>query len=197
MTPLYEDKILVRMFHGSIVKPFHQPIEHIAEPGAWWGGHVAIQIYDNVYGFYYKDLRKLTLLPKKNNFNSRLLVQSVAEWEKSIQHRQETCFHIPFSNLEIKSLLAYYEHLQNQMEEDYCFLGQRCASHVWSLLQNYNKVKPGNALLCAFWPGQFWYNLRKVSAKKKYLITVKKGSKCRFWQGDISIFPPHPWNHQP
>jgi hypothetical protein len=195
MAQTYDERIIVRMFHGSCPKFYKKQVEKIAEPGGYFGGHVALQIEDKVYGFYYKELKKLTLFPKKENLNSYIQIQSISEWEQSIQYRQESCFHIPFEPHELTQLRTYYERISLFPEEDYSFFGERCASHVYKILQRFNKVQKGNYFLHAFWPGAFWKTLCSVSKKKGYMISVKKGSECRRWQGNINTFPPHPWSH--
>jgi hypothetical protein len=53
----FEEMIHVRIFHGSITKPFTG--DSYRELGGFLGGHVAVQVYDRVYGFYYADRNKI------------------------------------------------------------------------------------------------------------------------------------------
>ena len=217
-SPIYSDRLLIRMFHGSIKKPqFLQngktenaslnPYIEIADMkitdkqsqllrpnvGGMMGGHVAMQVGDRVYGFYYKDANNIHWF-NSEPFNSEFHNYSIEEWEFIVTNKRETCFHLPATEIELSDLQAYFTQNCLNPSLDYSFFGERCASNVYHLLIKLGKIPSGNYLLQAFWPGALRRTLLKFSAVNQWAVTVKEGSKNEWWQGTIRSFPPHPWN---
>ncbi|MFM1793566.1 MAG: hypothetical protein RLZZ252_1920 [Bacteroidota bacterium] len=216
-SPVYSDTLLVRMFHGSIAKPrflqnevtenaslnpdikiadikLNDKQSTILRPnvGGLWGGHVAMQIGDRVFGFYYKDANNIHLI-NKTPFNSEFHNYSIEEWEYIVAEKRETCFYIPATESELTELHDYFKHNCMQASMDYSFFGERCASNVYHLLIQLGKIPAGNYRLHAFWPAALRRTLIKHCGQNRWPITVKEGSKNEWWQGDISTFPQHPW----
>lgn len=212
-SPVYKDTLLIRMFHGSIEKPsflhntstlkytINTDLEIAAKQsnllrpnvGGLWGGHVAMQVGDRVYGFYYKDARRIHWF-SKTPFNSEFHNYSIEEWEFIVAEKRETCFHVPATETELAELFDYFKQNCLQSSIDYSFFGERCASNVYHLLIKFGKIPAGDYRLHAFWPGALRRTLIKYCRLNRWPITVKEGSMDEWWQGNISTFPQHPWN---
>jgi hypothetical protein len=175
----FEEMIHVRIFHGSITKPFNG--DSYRELGGFLGGHVAVQVYDRVYGFYYADRNKIHIIPNKRAKSSIFQNQSLQEWEDIVQLKKETVVSIPATEEEMQWLKAYYEQNVLDPECDYSFWGERCASNCHRLLTKLGKVRPGSRFLKAFYPGQLIYVLKKEAKKNGYTINTKPGDQRRIW----------------
>jgi hypothetical protein len=175
----FEEMIHVRIFHGSITKPFTG--DSYRELGGFLGGHVAVQVYDRVYGFYYADRNKIHIIPNKRAKSSIFQNQSLQEWEDIVQLKKETVISIPATEEEMQWLKAYYEQNVLDPECDYSFWGERCASNCHRLLTKLGKVRPGSRFLKAFYPGQLIYVLKKEAKKNGYTINTKPGDQRRIW----------------
>jgi hypothetical protein len=171
--------IYVRIFHGSFAKPFSG--DKYRELGGLFGGHVAIQVDDRVYGFYYADRKKIHIFPNSKNKSSIFQNQSLEEWEEIVRFKKETIISIPFSQQEKMKLLDYYLENVKTPECDYSFWGERCASNCHRLLSRFQKVSPGSRFLKAFFPGQLIYTLKREAKKRGYEVKVKHGDSRRVW----------------
>jgi len=212
-SPVYKDTLLIRMFHGSVEKPPFLRKKTILPPtikadsenadnqsfllrpnvGGLWGGHVAMQVGDRVYGFYYKDANRIHWY-SRTPFNSEFHNYSIDEWEFIVANKRETCFYVPVTETELAELRDYFRQNCLQTSIDYSFFGERCASNVYHLLIKLGKIPAGNYRLHAFWPGALRRTLIKYCLLNRWYISVKEGSTNEWWQGKISTFPQHPWN---
>jgi hypothetical protein len=171
--------IHVRIFHGSIAKPFRG--DRYRELGGFFGGHVAVQIDDRVYGFFYADRQNIHLFPQPHNKSSVFQNQSLAEWEALVAHKKETIISIPVNDAEKQHMLQFYERNLAAPEWDYSFWGERCASNCFRLLADHGKVRKGSRFLKAFFPQQLLRTLRREAKKRGYTIRTKAGDPRRFW----------------
>lgn len=171
--------IYVRIFHGSIAKPFSGNSKEAMDNSLW--GHVAIQIDERVYGFYFADRKNIHLFPQPNNKSSVFQNQSLAEWEALVAEKKETVISIPVNQAEKQRMLQFYERNLIAPEWDYSFWGERCASNCFRLLAAHGKVSPGSRFLKAFLPLQLLYTLRREAKKRNYAIRTKAGDPRRFW----------------
>ena len=171
--------IHVRIFHGSFAKPFQG--DTYRELGGLFGGHVAVQIYDRVYGFYYADRNNIHIFPKNASKSSIFQNQSLQEWEDSVKHKKETVISIPATEEEKQLMLDYYRRNLESPEWDYSFWEERCASNCHRLLANFNKVSGGSRFLKAFYPGQLIRTLKREAKNRGYLVRTKPGDPRRCW----------------
>ena len=130
--------IHVRIFHGSVTKPFSGDTHR--ELGGWFGGHVAVQVFDRVYGFYYADRNNIHIFPKNQAKSAIFQNQSLPEWEEIVRQKKETIVSIPASEEEQLWLKDYYERNVADPECDYSFWGERCASNCHRLLSEMQKI---------------------------------------------------------
>lgn len=172
--------ITVRIYHGSQRK--WKSRKDFKEVGGLMGGHVAIQVEDHVYGFFYKDLKKLHIFPTNKNKNCEFQKQTLEEWNEIIKLKKETTIKIPVTNEDIEFLLGFYETNLTAPSCDYSFFGERCASNCYHLLKKIGKITGGSYFLNAFWPGQLIRKLKRESKKHGYEINVKQGDPNRIWQ---------------
>lgn len=171
--------IHIRTFHGSVTKPFSG--DTYRDLGGFFGGHVAVQVYDRVYGFYYADRNKIHVFPNKRSKSSIFQNQSLEEWEETVALKKETVISIPATKEEMQWLKTYYEQNVLNPECDYSFWGERCASNCHRLLYTLGKVSPGSRFLKAFYPGQLLFTLKREAKKHGYLVYTKPGDKRRIW----------------
>jgi hypothetical protein len=104
--------IHVRIFHGSFAKPFQG--DHYRELGGLFGGHVAVQIYDRVYGFYYADRNNIHILPNKENKRKPSF--------RSLQRKKKSSKCWPFTNATWKlpnGIIPFGENDAHQTVIDY------------------------------------------------------------------------------
>ena len=177
---MIQDYIVIHIFHGSLRKwsSRNQP----KELGGKLGGHVAIEVQHNIYGFYYKNINKIHIFPNKKNKNCEFQKQSLEEWAKIVSTKKETTFKIPVTEDEVQYLLDYYHKNIASPSCDYSFFGERCASNCYHLLKEIGKIDGGSYFLNAFWPGQLIRKLTRESKKRAYEINIKPGSSDRIWQ---------------
>lgn len=189
--------IIVRIFHGSFVKlKYRLTIDGLSgndkeaaeyrELGGLFGGHVAIQVGERIYGFYYKDKKNIHIFPRKEADGGIYQNQSLEEWSEIVKFKRETKVYIPSSEIEDQYLLDYFHRNLLKPEHDYSFFGNRCASDCFKLLGQLNKIKAGSYFLSAFYPGQFRKTLMKEAIKRGYKIEQKEGSKVRVWEGRLT-----------
>jgi hypothetical protein len=171
--------IHVRIFHGSITKPFSGDTHR--ELGGILGGHVVVQIYDRIYGFYYADRDHIHYFPDEANKNAIFQNQSVEEWEDIVRLKKETVISIPATDEEKQWLKAYYERNVEDPECDYSFWGERCASNCHRLLSQLGKVSPGSRFFKAFYPGQLLFTLKREAKLRGYMVRTKPGDPRRIW----------------
>lgn len=171
--------IHVRIFHGSVTKPFSG--DAYRELGGFFGGHVAIQVYDRVYGFYYADRNHIHLWPNNQHKSAIFQNQSLQEWEEIVRLKKETIISIPASESEKLWLKDYYERNVLDPECDYSFWGERCASNCHRLLSQLGKVKPGSRFFTAFYPGQLLITLKREAKQRGYMVSTKPGDVRRIW----------------
>lgn len=171
--------IHVRIFHGSVTKPFSG--DTYRELGGFFGGHVAVQIYDRVYGFYYADRNRIHIFPNKQQKSAIFQNQSLAEWEEIVRYKKETIVSIPATQEELLWLKDYYERNVADPECDYSFWGERCASNCHRLLSGLNKVNPGSRFLTSFYPGQLIFTLKREATRRGYMVRTKPGDPRRIW----------------
>jgi hypothetical protein len=171
--------IHVRIFHGSFTKPFSG--DKHRELGGLFGGHVAVQIYDRVYGFYYADRNNIHIFPNPTHKSAIFQNQSLQEWEDIVKHKKETIISIPATEEEKQQMLAFYQRNLETPQWDYSFWGERCASNCHRLLTDFNKVSGGSRFLKAFYPGQLIYTLKREAKNRGYLVRTKPGDPRRIW----------------
>jgi hypothetical protein len=171
--------IHIRIFHGSVTKPFSG--DTYRELGGFLGGHVAVQVYNRVYGFYYADRNKIHIFPNNRSKSSIFQNQSLEEWEEIVALKKETVISIPATDVELQWLKTYYEQNVLNPECDYSFWGERCASNCHRLLSTLGKIKPGSRFLKAFYPGQLIITLKREAKKQGYIVRTKPGDKRRIW----------------
>ncbi|MEY3965073.1 MAG: hypothetical protein RL263_242 [Bacteroidota bacterium] len=171
--------IHIRIFHGSVTKPFSG--DTYRELGGFLGGHVAVQVYNRVYGFYYADRNKIHIFPNNRSKSSIFQNQSLEEWEEIVALKKETVISIPATDVELQWLKTYYEQNVLNPECDYSFWGERCASNCHRLLSTLGKIKPGSRFLKAFYPGQLIVTLKREAKKQGYIVRTKPGDKRRIW----------------
>jgi len=171
--------INVRIFHGSFAKPFSG--DEYRELGGLFGGHVAVQVDDRVFGFYFADRNRIHIFPNSRNKSSIFQNQSLDEWKEIVRLKKETIISIPFSKEEKLEIIEFYLKNVANPEWDYSFWGERCASNCFRLLVKYNKVSKGSRFLKAFFPAQLIFTLKREAKKSGYQITTKNGDSRRIW----------------
>ena len=184
--------ITVRIWHGSIPKWWIKqgnrtvfPLQFMGnnnlDVGGLFGGHVAVQLGDWVYGFYFGDINKLHWFPQKK-CNCEFQKNSVQEWEVRVKLRKETCFEIPVTDVQFQYLQAFYERNLKETEVDYAVFGERCASQTWRLLQETGIIEGGNKIFNAYYPGRLRKFLLNYCKKRGYSTWIKPGSNDRIWE---------------
>lgn len=181
--------VYVRIFHGSVWKyPWKKRTEEKII-GGFWGGHVAVQIDDRVYGFYYQDVKRIHIFPHPKQKNCLFQNQSLAEWQEIIANKRETVIEIPISDSQKENLLQFYASNILTPEKDYSFIGERCASSCYHLLKNQKLISGRHYLLQAFYPEQFRRYLVKQALKKNWKVYSKEGSTMYWWTGKKTTQP--------
>jgi hypothetical protein len=178
-------EIAVRFYHGSRRKWKYR--NEPKELGGKFGGHVVIQIDDFVYGFIYRDIKKIHIFPRKNKKNCVFQKQSLEEWLRSVQEKRVTNIFIPVAIADKKFLIDYFEENIVNASCDYSFFGERCASNCYHLLKQIGKIDGGSYLFNAFYPARFRRKLLKSAKEKGYRIEQFKGSEKRKWEGESLV----------
>ena len=184
-------EIVVRIWHGSMTKPFanretnsYFPDFHCGlnnkDVGGLFGGHVAIQLGNSVYGFYFKDLKKLHLFPSKTT-NCEFQKNSITEWEDRVKDRKETQFFIPVSGEQYQYLLDFFERNIRKPEVDYAVFGERCTSQTFRLLNETSLIKNTHRIWHAYYPGRLASYLHKICRRNGWKIATKPGCNQRIW----------------
>lgn len=182
-----ENCVYVRIFHGSIHKFYR---EKSAEPkviGGFFGGHVAVQIDDRVYGFYYADEKKIHLYPQSRRKNCLFQNQSLQEWEEITCRKRETVIEIPVTAVQKAEMFAFYQRNLQEPEKDYSFIGERCASSCFHLLMQVGIIRKGNYMQHAFYPERLRLYLISLASKSGFAVYMKDGSKDFWWTGRMPV----------
>ena len=177
---MIKDYIIVHIFHGSQRKWSSR--NQFREVGGMMGGHVAIEVENHIYGFFYKDIKQLHIFPNNKNKNCEFQKQTFEEWADIVKNKKETTFKIPVTEKEVQFLLDYYHTNLEVPSCDYSFFGERCASNCYYLLKKLGKIEGGSYFLNAFWPGLLIRKLKRESRKRGYEIITKPGASDRIWQ---------------
>jgi hypothetical protein len=173
--------IIIRIIHGSRSRNMFS--FKASEVFGKYAGNVAIQIIDHVYGFYYRDIKKIHIFPHNKTKSCEFQKQTLDEWEYIIREKKETTVKIQVNDNDISQLLDFYNKNLVKPSHDYSFFGERCASSVYHLLKRLNKMSGGHYITTAFYPGQFRKKLLNQAAKLGYEVGVKEGSPLRKWEG--------------
>jgi len=176
-----QDTIVVSIAHGS--RPYRQFSEEQKTIGGKKGGHVVIEMDGYAYGFFFKG-KRIHILPHRYTKNGIFQKQTVKEWNQLIIDRKVTTIFIPVTTEEKLQLLKFYNENLKSPSYDYAFFGQRCASSVYTGLKSIHKLKRGNYLFHAFYPGKLRKTIIKQNGVNGYRIQVKAGTIKRKWEGD-------------
>ena len=174
------DQIIIQITHGYFRKRKHKHVPK--ELGAWFGGHVMIQIENHYFGFIYQDIKKIHIFPARQK-NSTYQKMSIKEWNEFATNKKRTAITIPCSAEEKQILLDYYNKNLKSPSCDYSFFGERCASSCYHLLKKIDKIKGGHYFFNAFYPRQLRKKLIKEAQEKAYSISITPGPKDRIWEG--------------
>lgn len=174
--------ITVKIIHGSRRRKLFS--NELREFLGKFGGHVAMQIDDHVYGFYYSDINDIHIFPHKRNKRCEFQKQTLDEWNAIIKDKKETSVRIPVTPDEKVMLVDFYHKNLIEPTYDYSFFGERCASSCYHLLRSLKIINGRHYYFHAFYPAQFRKQLLKQAAKKGYEVNVKEGDPSRIWEGD-------------
>lgn len=151
--------------------------------GGFFGGHVAVQIDNRVYGFYYADEKKIHLFPNTANKNCLYQNQSLSEWNEITCRKRETVIEIKVDEAQKGEMLAFYQRNLTNPEKDYSFVGERCASNCFHLLKLLGIIHGGHYLTHAFYPEKLRIYLIRIASKSGFSVYMKEGSEEYWWTG--------------
>lgn len=171
--------ITVRIWHGSIRKWAAR--KQKPELGGLFGGHVAVEIDEFVYGFFYKDKKQIHVFSNNANKNCEFQKQSLQEWNEIVADKKETLISFSVTKSDIDFLLDFYNANLISPCYDYSFFGMRCASSLYNLLKEREIIPGSNYVLNAFYPAQLRKKLVKEAGKQGGQIVVKEGAPDRIW----------------
>jgi len=175
------DSIVVHFTHGSI------PSRHCSYKkkrlGGFLGGHIEIQIDDNIYGFLFDSI-PINYLPQES-FNSKFEVRKKSEWKVYSKDDKITSIYIPVDSLQKNDLQLLFNRYLKSEPYDYAFLGQRCSSATAEILSDakiLNKFSNFESIVAFFYPRSLRNVMLKYAEKYSLKRTFKEGIECHRWE---------------
>jgi hypothetical protein len=178
--------IKIHIIHGS--KPAKGQKKEYKTIGGRYGGHIVIEAGGFMYGFYYKSA-KIHVFPrqKKKNRKGIMEKQEANIWVSANKSYKITTIELPIDTLQYNALVLTLTSYYKEAPYDYAFWGMRCASSCYYTLSKIGVIGQLNktqAIVNAFYPGQFRKKMLRIAAKNKYVVFLQKGKTTRKWEGD-------------
>lgn len=175
------DTIVVHFIHGSVKKDSCS--YNVERLGGFLGGHVELEINQNVFGFLFKT-KKIRIVPKEK-YNSKVEMLHVDLWKKKSKHDKITSIYIPISLNQKYELLSLLNNYMNETPFDYAFFGHRCTSFIAQLLSKakvFNKFSEEEAIVAFFYPRSLRRTLEKYAQLNNLTVLKKSGIDCQNWE---------------
>lgn len=177
------DYILVHFVHGSI--PLKDCSDQRIRVGGRWGGHVEVQVDDQIFGFKYnKSDIHWTPRRRPGGFNSEFTAIPLHEWKKGTQLDKVTSFRIPVHQEAKGEIKDIYQQYHQALPYDYAFFGMRCTSSVYEVLAQIGVFPSKSRLACIvnnFYPRQLRERMIQWAENNELEILKKDGINCRIW----------------
>ena len=175
------DSIGVHFIHGSI--PHDSCTYKKIRLGGYLGGHIEIEVENNVYGFLH-DTLPINYIPKRN-FNSKFEVRNLDDWKEHSRFDRITSIYIPVTNTQRATLIALLNNYLQNEPYDYAFLGQRCTSSTAEILSDVgilNKFSNFEAIISFYYPRTLRFTMIQFARKNELEVKYKEGINCHSWE---------------
>lgn len=173
----------IHFIHGSKPsKEYRNTGEKV--PGGLLGGHIYIQVAENVYGFESIDRKRIHIFPQRK-FNSVYKKEFLGNWKISIADQKMTSIKIPVDELKFSQLKNILEIYCSKVPYDYAVLGMRCGSSSYQILSELG-LFPVSSRMTAMMKVPVPRILRKkmliMAHQNNFSITKQTGSEKRIWE---------------
>lgn len=175
--------ILVHFVHGSV--PLPDCSDQRIRVGGRWGGHVEIQVDNQVFGFKYNK-SDIHWMPRRRpgGFNSEFTAIPLEQWSEDTKLDKITSFRIPVTKDTKEQIKEIYRQYHQALPYDYAFFGMRCTSSVYEVLAQIEVFPSKGKLACIvnnFYPRQLRERMIQWAENNNLEILRKKGIDCRIW----------------
>jgi hypothetical protein len=176
--------IKVHFKHGSVRRKEFKNTEYI-ELGGRLGGHVLVEIGDEVYDFAFTNYR-FHLFPMKKHCIGQFSVMSIEQFQNHYQDQRVTSFIIPAADSNIEKLRTLYQNNINKCPYDYAVFGMRCTASAWEMIGSAHilpSIPHRKAVYGAFYPRQWRKKLYRMARAQHWKIEYQEGTTRRKWEG--------------
>jgi hypothetical protein len=177
-----KDTVIIHFIHGSVAK--EGCIYPRKRLGGLLGGHVEIELNQQVYGFRLAKL-PVHIFVDNTDFNSKYEVNTKENWLKRTEYEKVTSIYLPITAEQKNKLNAILNAYLMQTPYDYAFFGKRCATSTAEILAQSGIICPlSNAEIMAAFisPKPLRNTLINLAENKHFLIKKKAGVDCRIWE---------------
>ena len=175
------DSTIIHFIHGAI--PEKGCIYKKKRLGGYLGGHIEIEVNNEVFGFLYDSLPINYV--SKNSFNSNFEIREKKQWDFFTKNDKITSIHIPISQRQKEHLYRLLKQYVKREPYDYAIFGQRCTSSTAEILSDVgilNKFSNLESIIAFFYPRTLRYTLLQFAKKNKLKIELQKGIECHKWE---------------
>jgi hypothetical protein len=177
------ESIFIHFVHGS--KPSRE-YRYTGEkvPGGLLGGHIYIQVAENVYGFESIDRKRIHIFPQRK-FNSVFKKEYLGAWKVSTHDEMMTSIEIPVDELKLSHFKNILEIYCSKVPYDYAVLGMRCGSSSYQILSELGFFPVSSrmtAMLKVPVPRILRKKMLSIAHENNFRITKQSGSDKRIWE---------------
>ena len=177
--------IYVHFLYGSVPAKKYKDTEK-KWFGGKHGGHVTVEVNNFVYGFNPRG--RYHYFPHKNNKHGAWAKEKNTSFLRDTVDMRYASFAIQISEKQCKELDSTLNVYYKTPPRDYSFLGFRCASSTWEVLEDIGILKKHSDLWKAwviFYPRRIRKRMLRMNEEKGWTLTLKEGSERRKWEKDL------------
>ena len=176
--------IKVHFLYGSKPK---KKFSHVEKKwfGGLHGGHVSIEIGNEVVGFEPKE--SLHIFSNKKNKHSFFRREALYAWASDTSTKKYASVLIPVTAEQYQAVLEVHEDYIQSPPYDYAFFGMRCAAATYEILSRIDVVSARSNFLnvaAHFYPKPLRRKMLKLAHRRGYVIVSHHGRETRKWERD-------------
>lgn len=154
--------------------------------GGLHGGHVTLEVNQQVYGFNPKG--RYHVFPQRKNKHGAWSKESSPLFYKDTVGNRYASFVIPVSTDQKQKLDSLLQAWYINSPRDYSFFGFRCASSTWEALEEIGILQSHSDLWKAwviFYPRRIRKRMYRFAEQENWNIEYNQGRATRKWEKDL------------
>lgn len=145
------------------------------------GGHVLIQVDEQLYSFSYRD-RMNRIWPRKVNKNGQFKIEHYPEWIEEVSWEKRTTYTASINDLQYQKLMDVIHGFKKEVPFDYALFGERCCSVHYRILSAAEVIKTSRRLkLLSAIPMFYIHLLERFFLSPIVSVEKVKGCTTRIW----------------